>query len=259
MPHSEKSSLILRRIGRQLRNQDWFTVAVEVVAVVLAVFLGLQASNWNDERQERSDEQRILERLRDETASLLSDVRKERDYLRSRATRITSAQDVIFSVEPVRPLTHDECSALVGSHVFKMASDELPILDELIATGRFDRLRDDTIRRQLRSYIQFRDRERANHVERTNELFRLHSRHPEAIRIVLVPESEDHQPEWRYLRGENSRWGVRCDIEEMRQNQLFKNELFDNSGRNGNVLDIYEVREQKLLELNEHLSKLVDR
>lgn len=258
MSQSGKSSLFLRRVMRQLRNQDWFTVAVEVAAVVLAVFLGIQASNWNDEWQARSDEQRILERLHDETASLLSDVRDERDLLRSRSNQLTRALEVIFSFDPVRPLTNDECSALVGSHVFKMASDELPILDELIATGRFDRLRDEALRNQLRSYIQFRDRERANHVERTNELFRLHSHHPEAIQLVLVPENEEHQPDWEYLRGEDSRWGVRCDIENMRQNQLFRNELFDNSGRNGNVLDVYDLREQRLLELNEHLGALLE-
>ena len=258
MPQPENSRGILGRLGQKLRTQDWFAVTVEVVAVVFGVFLGLQVSNWNDERQERRDERQILLRLHDETGSLLEDVQEERDRLRYQATQLVSAQPVIYLLEPARPLSQGECYAIVSSHIFRMASDELPILDELIATGRFDHLRDDTVKRQLRSYIQFRDRERANHAERTNELYRLHSRHPEAIKIDLVPETEDYQSEWTVLSDSDSEWKTRCVTEEMRGSQAFKNELFDNIGRNSSVLALYDVRERVLIELNDRLETLLD-
>jgi len=47
--------MILRRLAQSIRRQDWFTVALEVVIVVLGVFIGIQVSNWN---QDRLDDQR---------------------------------------------------------------------------------------------------------------------------------------------------------------------------------------------------------
>ena len=38
--------MILRRITEAFRKQDWFTVAVETLIVVLGVFLGIQLGNW---------------------------------------------------------------------------------------------------------------------------------------------------------------------------------------------------------------------
>lgn len=43
--------MIFRRFAGSLRRQDWTAVVVELVVVVLGVFIGLQAANWNEDRQ----------------------------------------------------------------------------------------------------------------------------------------------------------------------------------------------------------------
>lgn len=50
--------MILRRLTTALRKQDWFTVVIETLIVVLGVFLGLQLGNWNEARaaEQRRDE-----------------------------------------------------------------------------------------------------------------------------------------------------------------------------------------------------------
>lgn len=55
--------MILRRLADGIRKQDWFTVLVEVLIVVVGIFLGLQVDDWNKERQNRELEQQYLERL----------------------------------------------------------------------------------------------------------------------------------------------------------------------------------------------------
>lgn len=55
--------MILRRITDAFRKQDWFTVLVETLIVVLGVFLGLQVNNWNAANQSREREAVILEQL----------------------------------------------------------------------------------------------------------------------------------------------------------------------------------------------------
>lgn len=258
MVSARPGRFILGRISHHVRRQDWIAVTIEFLVVVAGVFLGLQVSNWNEQRQQREDEQAILERLHEETGALLEVVRAEHEEQQSRTDRLVSAQPVIFSVEELRPLTPGECRAVVSSHVYRKPSDELPILDELIETGRFDRLQDYELRQMLRNYILFRDRQRAIHEERTNELFRLYSRYPDAImvRLVTAEDQSDDGGVLQVLGDENYHWRANCDVAQMRENQAFLNDFFDNMGRNGNILDAYSEREDMLTSLNEHLGAL---
>ncbi len=55
--------MILRRIAAAFRKQDWFTVFVETMIVVLGVFLGLQVNNWNEAHSDKELEHGYLVRL----------------------------------------------------------------------------------------------------------------------------------------------------------------------------------------------------
>lgn len=55
--------MILRRLAAAFRRQDWSTVGVEIIIVVLGVFIGIQVANWNEWRQDRALEQEYLGRL----------------------------------------------------------------------------------------------------------------------------------------------------------------------------------------------------
>lgn len=60
--------MILRRIASAFRRQDWSTVAVEIMIVVLGVFIGLQVNNWNEARREAVNEVTYLESLQSDLA-----------------------------------------------------------------------------------------------------------------------------------------------------------------------------------------------
>ncbi len=45
--------MIIRRIAQGINQQNWFTVAVEVMVVVVGIFIGLQVDEWNEERKMR--------------------------------------------------------------------------------------------------------------------------------------------------------------------------------------------------------------
>ena len=55
--------MILRRLTTALRKQDWVTVLIETLIVVLGVFLGLQVNNWNADRVARAEADDLLWRL----------------------------------------------------------------------------------------------------------------------------------------------------------------------------------------------------
>ena len=42
--------MILQRIADSLRKQDWTSVTIEVLIVVLGVFIGLQVNDWGAEQ-----------------------------------------------------------------------------------------------------------------------------------------------------------------------------------------------------------------
>ena len=42
--------MLLRRITKHVKDQNWFAVGIDFVIVVVGVFIGLQVANWNDDR-----------------------------------------------------------------------------------------------------------------------------------------------------------------------------------------------------------------
>ena len=56
--------MILRRLADAIRQQNWFTVVLEIMIVVIGIFIGLQVDDWNEARKDRVLEQRYLERIR---------------------------------------------------------------------------------------------------------------------------------------------------------------------------------------------------
>lgn len=69
--------MVLGRIVAKLREHDWTAVFIEVAIVVAGVFIGLQVSNWNDDRKDSARGDEYLRRLHDELlldAGLLLDI-----------------------------------------------------------------------------------------------------------------------------------------------------------------------------------------
>lgn len=56
--------MALWRLSERLRNRDWWGIAIDLAIVVLGVFLGIQASNWNQTRQDRAHGREYLDRIR---------------------------------------------------------------------------------------------------------------------------------------------------------------------------------------------------
>ena len=61
--------MLLRRITKHVKDQNWFAVGIDFVIVVVGVFLGIQIGNWNEARVSNIREAEYLEQLRNEIAS----------------------------------------------------------------------------------------------------------------------------------------------------------------------------------------------
>ncbi len=58
--------MILRRVIKHVRNQEWTAVCIDFFIVVVGVFVGLQVSNWNAARATQQSERAYLVALRGE-------------------------------------------------------------------------------------------------------------------------------------------------------------------------------------------------
>ena len=245
--------MLLRRVTKHIQTQNWFAVLVDFVIVVVGVFVGLQVQDWNDSRKERAEEDILLARLLVETQALLDVHEQELESFRSRASILGGVTPVLFSQEPSRVITDPECRVIAGSHSYRRPSDEIPVLDEMLETGRFDLLRDTELKNQLRSYLLLRERGRAYYGEAVNELFRLHSRYPSVIVIRRLPTSSDRDVNWGGLSGDGYLWVPECDVDNMRENTAFLNEYVDNVSRINSLMSFVTQRRDHLMDIQARL------
>lgn len=62
--------MILRRVIRHFRNQEWTAIFLDFVIVVVGVFVGLQVQQWSEARAERNLEKEIL-------ANITEDIKRD--------------------------------------------------------------------------------------------------------------------------------------------------------------------------------------
>lgn len=66
--------MILRRLASSIRRQDWLAVTIEFVIVVAGIFVALQVTDWNEQRQLRERELTYLQRLSEDVAAMRAEL-----------------------------------------------------------------------------------------------------------------------------------------------------------------------------------------
>ena len=66
--------MILQRFSQAVLKQNWFTVALEIMIVVVGIFLGLQVDDWNEVRKYRQQESLYLDKIFDDMAAMRTDL-----------------------------------------------------------------------------------------------------------------------------------------------------------------------------------------
>ena len=137
--------MLLRKVNEHFIAQNWSAVTLDLIVVVIAVFIGIQVSNWNEGRLTSERGEELTERL-------IADLRQEAWNIASTEQYM---QDVLDNAERLR-------RALVGQ--LELANTDLIIqayrasqflwlpkaratYDELISTGGIGLVTDSELRR----------------------------------------------------------------------------------------------------------------
>ncbi len=145
--------MILRRFAQSMREQNWTGITIEFVLLVLGVFLGIQAANWNEERQMDARRSAALARLHAESEAAIA-------YLEQRIQ--VMSEDAESRADTLRRLSDNDwqgvdpgraAKALESLQYAPAVSPPRAVYDELISAGLYSELGDARLRDAVSSYI----------------------------------------------------------------------------------------------------------
>ena len=213
--------MILRRLTNAFRKQDWFTVAVEIMIVVLGVFIGLQVNNWNEARKERTAEKRVIERLRDEVPELIGLRSEQRKFADFRLKALDSASRKLFIEASGQVITPPECLSMTLSHIYLSPSNDLPVIEELVSTGSIDVIQKPRLKVAVQTYLQAKAESEETLRAISIDIHQISLEFPELILSTYYFEAPDADPESRQT----------CNSSGMRADGGFLNTLISNHQR----------------------------
>lgn len=132
--------MIINRIARAFRDQDWFVVFLEILIVVVGIYLGLQVDEWNEERKHRQEERVYLEKIHDDLISMQQDILGKYEGYESRITSMIRALDALEACDTSPEATE----AMKRSIEVYQAAPPIDYLgatyDEMVSTGALARI-----------------------------------------------------------------------------------------------------------------------
>ncbi len=142
--------MIPRRLAANVREQNWFAVAIELVVVVVGVFIGIEVSNWNAGRLQHDAARTYATRIREDLAENIADLETRKAYYRQvqshglaalaamdRPVASLGAQFLVDAYEGSQVITR-----IVGQHTY----------DEILSVGAINSFADVTVRKHLAYY-----------------------------------------------------------------------------------------------------------
>ena len=210
--------MLLRKITKHIKEQNWFAVSLDVLVVITGIFLGMQVSEWNDNRKDRIDGQEYLVRLHSEVIAAEKTSSRVRERRLNLITPLTDAVTHIFDINNAPQLTDKHCFALATSHYYNIMISDLPSLTELMSAGRVDIIADHQIRTALITFQQHLGTLKENIRNAFILGHNLPANYPNLIRSEPYFDQNLGEMQSRYT----------CDINQMRSNQAFLNAASEN-------------------------------
>lgn len=135
---------IVRRTVAKLRNQDWTAVGIELLVVVLGVFLGVQAANWNEDREQDWKSAVYTERLKDDLRVEAWNYEAQIGYNQQVLANAKRAVDALTGTAPLS----DEALLVAAYRAtqYNGNSRRRATYDELTSTGEIGLIRDKALR-----------------------------------------------------------------------------------------------------------------
>lgn len=141
--------MVVRRIREHVTSHNWFAVFIDLLIVIIGVFIGLQVSNWNAARIERSEARAYRTQIVDDLIANEQELAERFHYYRQVHAHALAAMDALDGVAPRGEAFLVNCYQATQVSPIRM---ERSAYDEMIASGMAKRFGDPAVRRRLSSY-----------------------------------------------------------------------------------------------------------
>ena len=228
--------MLLRRITKHVKDQNWFAVALDFVIVVIGILIAFRITEWNEARSDAIAEQAMLERLHEEVSAVQElDTVTRALFVDAREKNLISARHVILGVTERTELTPEECQAVGFSHLpLYGGAVDIPVISELRVTGETTLLRNEQIVREISELASFLESARSFDNSTGSNITLLSRAFPELIslrieqQVVTLTEFEIDPYDTFY----------ECNTAGMLESAAFRNAFGENATRQFSLLEI---------------------
>ncbi len=205
--------MLFSRLSENIRKQDWFTVCLEIFAVVFGVLLALQVNNWNEWRVERIEERKYILRLHADIDQSINTSRAAIAFMENHAARATV---VLRSLDACSIETDDQLDFANG--LFQLGKIVPPYLadgtlQEMLSTGKMTVIQSLKLREEINNLLS----QRRYVLSFYNSLMDRVTSH----QVYVDTGVRYFQPEGQEIRFEN----LRFDLETICQDRRFYNSV----------------------------------
>lgn len=144
--------MLLRRITKHVKDQNWLAVGIDFLIVVIGVFIGIQVANWNEGRQAETANRLYLDRI---AKDVESDISRLQDSQAGWASIIARSADSEQFLSGDDVPGKSQWTSLVETYFSAGWSPYAPnrtTYDELVASGQFAGLGDLELRQAITNY-----------------------------------------------------------------------------------------------------------
>jgi hypothetical protein len=146
--------MILKRLSAAVAEQNWFTVFLEILIVVVGIFIGLQVDDWNEVRKDRVREADYLQRI---DVELAEDISEFETGITLANRRIGDAQIILAVLaDPTsvtgKPTEFVRALVRAGFTYFPVVNDHT--FEEIKSAGELGIIRDVALRISITKYYQ---------------------------------------------------------------------------------------------------------
>lgn len=248
--------MILSRVIQHFRKQEWTAIAIDFMIVVIGVFVGIQVSNWNAARIAAAQERQYLSRLHDEVQTSIEQLRSINELYAFVQSELRSVLDVLEGPSDVEELTGTQCTSIFFSHIYEVQYEGLPTVEELLTSGRLSSIHDNELRQLLarhQQHLEGWDRVMEGLVADRWVIPRVHSDLIEINQNVL-----DFGLEPATFMNERMDHAATCHLDLMRTDAGFRNDLIDNTTRQGLAAWFASRQVDVLVATHKRLDEILD-
>ncbi|MEM8984497.1 MAG: hypothetical protein AAGC71_15810 [Pseudomonadota bacterium] len=211
--------MLLRRVIKHVKEQNWTAVGLDFLIVVVGVFIGIQVANWNESRQESATRQLMHERL----VKDFERIKQQSDDAVKRIEKILASLITLQRTVRRGRVSADEKAQVVYALEFGFSypaiNQRSDTYVELLSSGRLDLIDNEHLRVALLAYDQRVQQSRFNETQ-INEYL------SDNVSLVAFGRYREFAPPVRNENGEYERGPIRSfDIAGMTKDAEFREQL----------------------------------